>query len=79
MVRTILMFLQSSSKQGALSQLHAATAPGVRGGQFFGPSGFKEVCGRGVKEARLGVEAADSGTGQRLWTEAEELTGVAYL
>ncbi|MFC9646313.1 oxidoreductase [Streptomyces mirabilis] len=77
--RTVLWFLQSSSEQGALPQLHAATAPEVSGGQFFGPSGFKEARGRGVKEARLGAEAADPGTGQRLWTAAEELTGVTYL
>ncbi|MFB7051547.1 oxidoreductase [Streptomyces vinaceus] len=77
--RTVLLLLQSPSGQGALPQLYAATAPGVRGGQFFGPSGFKEVRGRGVQEARLGAEAAAPGTGRRLWTAAEELTGVTYL
>ncbi|MEV8395503.1 MULTISPECIES: hypothetical protein [unclassified Streptomyces] len=75
LARTILLFLQSSSKQGALPQLRAATAPGVSGGQFFGPSGFKEVRGRGVREARPGAQAAAPGTRQRLWTEAGELTG----
>ncbi|MFB6782578.1 oxidoreductase [Streptomyces sp. NPDC056352] len=79
MAQAVLLFLQSSGKRGALPQLHAATAPGVRGGQFFGPSGFKEVRGRSVKETRPGVEAADPGTGRRLWTAAEELTGVTYL
>ncbi|MFD3523156.1 oxidoreductase [Streptomyces sp. NPDC058653] len=79
MARTVLLFLQSPSRQGALPQLHAATAPAVRGGQYFGPSGFAEVRGRGVKEARLSIEAADTGTGQRLWAEAENLTGLTYL
>jgi NAD(P)-dependent dehydrogenase (short-subunit alcohol dehydrogenase family) len=65
-------------EQGALPQLRAATEPGVRGGQFFGPSGLWETRGR-VTEARLGREAADPAVGRRLWAVAEELTGVDYL
>ncbi|MFC8372376.1 MULTISPECIES: oxidoreductase [unclassified Streptomyces] len=65
-------------EQGALPQLRAATDPGVRGGQFFGPSGFFETRGR-VTEARLSREASDPAVGERLWTTAEELTGVSYL
>ncbi|GAB3007116.1 oxidoreductase [Saccharothrix stipae] len=65
-------------EQGALPQLSAATGPGVRGGQFFGPSGLWETRGR-VTEARLSREAADPAVGNRLWAAAEELTGVGYL
>ncbi|WP_233513565.1 hypothetical protein [Micromonospora craterilacus] len=65
-------------EQGALPQLHAATEPGVRGGQFFGPSGLWETRGR-VTEARLSREAVDPAVGKRLWAAAEELTGVSYL
>ncbi|MEZ3179045.1 SDR family NAD(P)-dependent oxidoreductase [Streptomyces pimonensis] len=65
-------------EQGALPQLRAATDPGVRGGQFFGPSGFGETRGR-FTEARIGREAADPAVGGRLWAVAEELTGVRYL
>ena len=65
-------------EQGALPQLHAATAPGVRGGQFFGPAGLWETRGR-VAEARLSREAADPAVARRLWSAAEELTGVHYL
>ncbi|SDC46381.1 oxidoreductase [Streptomyces prasinopilosus] len=65
-------------EQGALPQLRAATDPGARGGQFFGPSGFGETRGR-VTEARLSREAADPAVGRRLWAAAEELTGVSYL
>lgn len=65
-------------EQGALPQLRAATEPGVRGGQFFGPSGFWETRGR-VAEARLSQEAADPAVGKRLWAAAEKLTGVSYL
>ncbi|MFC5673981.1 hypothetical protein [Streptomyces incanus] len=56
--------------------MRAATDPGVRGGQFFGPSGFGETRGR-VTEARLSREAADPAVGGRRWAVAEELTGVS--
>ncbi|WP_314411639.1 oxidoreductase [Streptomyces sp. DSM 40484] len=67
-----------SVERGALPQLRAATEPGVRGGQFFGPGGLFETRGR-VVEARLSREATDPDAGKRLWSAAEELTGVSYL
>ncbi|WP_433606457.1 oxidoreductase [Dactylosporangium sp. CA-139114] len=65
-------------ERGALPQLRAATDPGVRGGEFFGPAGLFETRGR-VTEARLSREAADPVVGRRLWAAAEELTGVSFL
>lgn len=65
-------------EQGVLPQLHAATAPGVRGGQFFGPAGRREKRGH-VVEVRPSTEAVDPTVGRRLWTAAETLTGVTYL
>jgi NAD(P)-dependent dehydrogenase (short-subunit alcohol dehydrogenase family) len=65
-------------EQGTLPQLRAATEPGVRGGQFFGPSRLWETRGR-VTETRISREAADPAVGKRLWTVAGELTGVSYL
>lgn len=65
-------------ERGALPQLRAATDPGVRGGQFFGPGGLWETRGR-VVEARLSRDAADPGIGRRLWETSERLTGVSYL
>ncbi|MEW1796270.1 oxidoreductase [Streptomyces niveus] len=73
---TQLMF--APVQAGARSQLHAATAPGVRGGQFYGPSGFKEFRGP-VALTRPNPEAADPAYGKKLWTAAEALTGVSYL
>ncbi|MFI7604285.1 oxidoreductase [Micromonospora sp. NPDC049366] len=67
-----------SVKQGALPQLRAATDPGARGGQFFGPSRLWETRGP-VTEARLSREAADPAVGGRLWAAAEERTGISYL
>ncbi|MFC4950046.1 oxidoreductase [Pseudonocardia sp. GCM10023141] len=65
-------------EQGVLPQLYAATAPGVQGGQFFGPSGRRETRGH-VAEVQPSADAADPSVGRRLWTAAEALTGVSYL
>ncbi|GAA1656506.1 oxidoreductase [Actinoplanes couchii] len=67
-----------SVEQGTQPQLTAATAPGVKGGQFFGPRGPFEMFGN-VTEVRPSSEAADPSVGRRLWSEAETLTGVRYL
>ncbi|MFB7382876.1 oxidoreductase [Kitasatospora purpeofusca] len=77
--RAVLRILQAPGEQGALPQLYAATAPDVRGGQFLGPSGHREMRGRDVRTVRPGPGATDTGTGRRLWTQAEKLTGVTYL
>jgi NAD(P)-dependent dehydrogenase (short-subunit alcohol dehydrogenase family) len=64
-------------ERGALPQLYAATAPGVEGGQFFGPSGFQEMRGD-VTEVQAVPEAHDPEIGRRLWEVSEELTGVSF-
>jgi len=64
-------------ERGALPQLYAATAPGVEGGQFFGPSGFQEMRGD-VTEVQAVPEAHDPEIGRRLWAVSEELTGVSF-
>lgn len=70
------LFSQSAA-MGALPQIYAAVAPGVRGGDYIGPDGFGELWGhpRAVTSSRRSrdVEAA-----RRLWTLSEQLTGVAY-
>jgi NAD(P)-dependent dehydrogenase (short-subunit alcohol dehydrogenase family) len=67
-----------SAERGAQPQLYAATAPEVHGGQFFGPSGFREIRGP-VTEVRPSTDAADPAVGRMLWSAAESLTGVTYL
>lgn len=66
------------TEQGALNQLHAATASDVRGGDFFGPSGSGERKGN-VTRVAASKEAKDPSVGERLWNAAEKLTGVTYL
>lgn len=66
-----------SAEQGALPTLYAATAPGVEGGEFYGPDGFMEMRGRPTRVDVI-PEGRDLIIGQRLWEVSEELTGVAY-
>ena len=63
--------------KGALPQLHAATAPGVQGGDYFGPRGPAEL--RGLpKRVRMSKNAQDDAAAQRLWDVSEQLTGVSF-
>lgn len=66
------------TEQGALPQLHAATAKGVQGGQFFGPAGKNEQRGA-VTEVQATAEARNPAVGKKLWEVSERLTRVDYL
>ena len=72
------MLVAQSAERGALPQLHAATAAGVEGGEFYGPDGFNELRGGGVKRVRPVERATDPELGRRLWQVSEELTGAEY-
>ena len=69
--------IAQDAERGALPQLYAATAPDVQGGQFYGPSGFREMRG-GPTEVHAIPAAYDPEVGRRLWTVSEQLTGVTY-
>lgn len=69
--------LAQSAEDGALPQLYAATAPGVEGGEFYGPGGIFEARGH-PKRVRATSRARDPELGRRLWEVSEELTGVSY-
>lgn len=69
--------IAQKADRGALPQLFAATAPTVRGGQFYGPSGFHEMRGAPI-EVHAIAAAHDPATGRRLWSLSEQLTGVTF-
>ncbi|WP_460303558.1 oxidoreductase [Actinocorallia aurea] len=71
-----LLLAQHVSK-GALDQLYAATAPGVQGGEFYGPDGLGESRGHPVL-VRPVRSATDPETARRLWDVSEKLTGVSF-
>ncbi|KUJ68950.1 hypothetical protein ACZ90_15435 [Streptomyces albus subsp. albus] len=68
------LFLQPAAA-GMLPGLRAATDPGARGGEFYGPLGVTETRGApGL--VRPGRTALDPQARRRLWEESEHLTGV---
>jgi NAD(P)-dependent dehydrogenase (short-subunit alcohol dehydrogenase family) len=70
------LFAQSAA-DGALPSLYGATAPDVRGGQYFGPDRLFHMRGHPTTVAPVRA-ARDTDVARRLWERSVELTGVAY-
>lgn len=68
--------IAQSDAAGAWPSLFAATAPGVCGGQYFGP-GLFELRGH-PKQVGRSAAAENDAVAARLWTMSEELTGTSY-
>ena len=66
-----------SSADGAWPMLYAATAPGVPGGAFVGPSKRMETIGP-PKLTKGSAHSRDEAAARRLWEVSEQLTGVHY-
>jgi NAD(P)-dependent dehydrogenase (short-subunit alcohol dehydrogenase family) len=76
-IKLMVRVIGHSAAAGALPTLMAATLPGAKGGQYFGPQGwmeFKGPPGPGKVEPR----ALDAGVASKLWTVSEGLTGVTF-
>ncbi|HMB68309.1 MAG TPA: oxidoreductase [bacterium] len=69
--------LSQSAERGALPILRAAVAPEAKGGDYFGPSGWKESKGDPVIVEALPA-AHDRAAQARLWAESESLTAVTW-
>ena len=67
----------NSPPVGALATLRAATDTTVRGGQYYGPSGFRELVGH-PEVVQSNRTSHDVAVQQRLWAVSEELTGVKF-
>ena len=68
-----IRFVGQSAARGAEPQLYAATAPGVQGGDYFGPSW--RIRGHAAP-ANVAPQALDDVTAERLWDVSTQLTGV---
>ena len=75
--RQLAGLVTNSPPVGALGTLRAATDPGAQGGQYYGPSGFRELVGHPVV-VQSNRMSHDVEVQQRLWTVSEELTGVKF-
>jgi len=71
-------WLTPTPAEACRSIVHAARDEGVRGGDYWGPSGFLEIAGA-PGPARINPVARDVDRARRLWSLSESLTGVRYL
>jgi NAD(P)-dependent dehydrogenase (short-subunit alcohol dehydrogenase family) len=78
LLRQLLGWVVQSAAMGALPTLRAAVDPEIKGGEYFGPGGFKEQRGYPIlvqsSEASYNLKDA-----KRLWKVSEELTGVEFV
>jgi len=77
MLQFLNRFFAMQPEQGALPTLYAATAPEVKGGDYFGPSGLAGMRGY-PKQDSSSERSHDQTVAKRLWAISEELTGVGY-
>jgi len=71
-------WLINSAAAGALPTLYAATMPGVKNNDYWGPDGFAGLRGHPAP-ARRRRTVLDTTAAQKLWEVSAKLTGVAYL
>jgi len=76
-MRVTNLLVAQSPNVGALPTLYAATAPGVEGGDFIGPDGFREFRGSPTHVEPI-ARGRDEQAARRLWEVSEELTGVTF-
>ncbi|MDT4942728.1 MAG: hypothetical protein QOJ34_2817 [Pseudonocardiales bacterium] len=69
--------IAQSAERGALPLVYAATMPDVLGGGYWGPAGLAELTGHPTRVSSS-RSSRNTGTAARLWTLAEELTGVSF-
>jgi len=70
--------LVPTAAEAARSIVHAASAEGVCGGDYYGPTGFMGTRGKTAR-ARVNPVAQDTDLARRLWALSEEMSGVRYL
>ena len=70
----VRLFLNTAA-QGAWPTLLGATAPGVEGGQYFGPKGIGQIAGP-ARRVDSNAASKDVAVAGRLWDVSVELTGV---
>jgi NAD(P)-dependent dehydrogenase (short-subunit alcohol dehydrogenase family) len=74
---TILPFITHQPTEAAKPILLAILGPNVKGGEYFGPQGFREMIGKAGIAAKA-KHAQDRKIAKRLWEVSEELTSSKF-
>jgi NAD(P)-dependent dehydrogenase (short-subunit alcohol dehydrogenase family) len=78
LLRPLLVVIAQSAAMGALPMIRAAVDPGVKGGEYYGPAGFREMRGFPVIVQSNGASHSLTDA-KKLWEVSERLTGVSFL
>ncbi len=70
-------FFAQGIDMGALPTLYAAVAPNVRGGDYFGPAGWREMRGY-PKKVESNALSHDLEKAAKLWDISEQMTGFTF-
>jgi NAD(P)-dependent dehydrogenase (short-subunit alcohol dehydrogenase family) len=70
-------FTQSAAR-GALPEIRASVDPDVKGGEYYGPDGYREMKGFPVP-VQSNTASHNEADAERLWEVSEKLTGVSFL
>lgn len=73
----IASIIGQEAKEGALPTLRAALDPAVKGGEYYGPSGFREIKGN-PELVSSSTRSHDLLVASKLWTVSEKLTGKKF-
>lgn len=73
----LFYLITHSAKKGALPTVMAALDPDVKGGEYFGPQGRREMKGPPGR-AEIADQTLDQEVRNKLWTVSEELTGQQF-
>ena len=65
------------TQAGAWPQLYASVGTDVRGNDYYGPSGYRQMRGHPKRVGRT-RHAADPQLAAQLWDVSEQLTGVVF-
>jgi len=76
-MRSLMSLVAQPAAKGALPTLYAATHPGLRGGEYIGPDGHRNMKGNPVKTDDVS-KLFKADLSARLWDVSESLTGVRY-
>lgn len=73
----VFKIMTQDAEKGALPQIRASVAPDVKGGEYYGPSGFYEMKGS-PERVESNAASHNHKDAKKLWELSEKLTGVTF-
>lgn len=76
-LKPMMMPFMQSQDMGALPQIRASVDPIVKGGEFYGPDGFREMKGFPVV-VQSNAASHNPEDAKKLWLFSEKITGISF-